>query len=72
MYHIHQSRSIMQSLGLLIKFNVNVTLTWLCIIPLAYCQPINPWELPARRKAAGAKFKAAETAATAACAETLR
>jgi hypothetical protein len=37
---------------------------------LAY-QPINPWEIPARRKAAGAKFKAAETAATAACAETL-
>jgi hypothetical protein len=52
-------------------YSFNLTLTWLCIIPLAYYQPINPWEIPARRKAAGAKFKAAETAATAACAETL-
>jgi hypothetical protein len=58
----------MQSLGLLI---LTLTLTWLCIKPLAYYQPRNPWEIPARRKAASAKFKAAETAATAACAETL-
>jgi hypothetical protein len=32
---------------------------------------MNPREIPTRRKVAGTKFKAAENAATAACAETL-
>jgi hypothetical protein len=43
---------------------------YFCLVTMA-SWPINIWEIPARRKAAGTKFKAAENSATAACAETL-